>query len=85
MKLSDATDMYPGLLVPSGMEHALVGVVERFGIGPVALINKDLVIKEYMNDGMSDVEAEEFYQFNCLGAWVGDETPVFMIAQIEHD
>ena len=44
MKLSDATDMFPALLVPTGMEEALVGVVERFGMTPVALINKDLVI-----------------------------------------
>jgi len=84
MKLSDAIDLYPGLLVPTGVEHALVGVVERFGIGPVALINKELVIKEYVDGGMSGEEAEEFYQFNCLGAWVGDETPAFLITTIEH-
>ena len=85
MKLSDATDMFPALLVPTGMEDALVGVVERFGMEPVALIDKDVVIKNYMEGGMSEEEAEEFYQYNCLGAFVGDETPVFLITKIEQD
>ena len=34
---------------------------------------------------MSDVEAEEFYLHNCLGAWVGEDTPAFLITEIEHD
>jgi hypothetical protein len=29
-------------------------------------------------DGMSAEEAEEYLEFNSIGAWVGDETPVWL-------
>ena len=30
------------------------------------------------DDGMSEEEAYEYYNFNMLGAWVGDGTPAFI-------
>lgn len=83
MNAKQAIELYPDLLVPSGMEGSLIGVVERCGTGPVALINKEFVISSYMCDGMSRDEAEEFFELNTLGAWVGDQTPVFLIEKIE--
>jgi len=61
MKLNDAIEMYPELLIPTGMQGALVGVIERFGMNPVALISKSKVIEHYVSDGMTPEEAEEFY------------------------
>ena len=29
-------------------------------------------------DGMSDIDAIEFFDFNVAGAWVGKSTPVFL-------
>jgi len=29
------------------------------------------------NDGMTYDDAVEFFEFNILGSWVGDETPAF--------
>jgi len=83
MKLNDAIEMYPELLIPTGMQGALVGVIERFGMNPVALISKSKVIEHYVSDGMTPEEAEEFYEFNCLGAYVGDNTPAFLITEIK--
>ena len=31
-----------------------------------------------IDDGMSIEEAEEFFEYNQLGAWVGETTPVFI-------
>jgi hypothetical protein len=31
-----------------------------------------------IEDGMTYEEAEEFYEFNTLGSWVGDGTPAFL-------
>jgi len=36
------------------------------------------VIDKLTNDGMSVEEAFEFYEFNQLGAWVGDTTPCYI-------
>jgi hypothetical protein len=32
-----------------------------------------------MRDGMTWEEAEEYFEFNQMGAWVGDSTPCFLI------
>ena len=30
---------------------------------------------------MTKHEAEEFWEFNMVGAWVGDQTPAFLIRE----
>jgi len=29
-------------------------------------------------DGMSDDEAVEYIEYNCIGAWVGEQTPYIL-------
>ena len=29
-------------------------------------------------DGMTHDEATEFFEFNVVGSWVGEETPIFL-------
>jgi hypothetical protein len=36
------------------------------------------VIDILMADGMDETEAIEFFEFNTLGAWMGDLTPIFI-------
>jgi uncharacterized beta-barrel protein YwiB (DUF1934 family) len=31
-----------------------------------------------VNQGMEPEEAEEYFQFNVEGSWVGESTPVFL-------
>jgi hypothetical protein len=30
-------------------------------------------------DGMTSEQAEEYISFNCLGAWVGEGTPIIVL------
>jgi hypothetical protein len=30
-------------------------------------------------DGMTRDEADEYIEFNCIGAWVGEHTPIIVI------
>ena len=32
-------------------------------------------------DGMSREEAVDFFEYNTIGAWVGDDTPIFVRKQ----
>jgi hypothetical protein len=71
---------YPDLLVmdPDYLDAAIVGVVRRIGLETVCY-NTDKVIELLMDhDGMSYEEALEYFEFNMLGAWVGENTPVFL-------
>ena len=66
-------------LYADGFEDAFIGMVYRFGIsGPVALYDQDRCIQILMDrDGMDYEGAIECFEFNTLGAWVGEGTPAF--------
>lgn len=63
---------------PTDLEEAIIGMVERFGMEPLILLDRKKclsILKE--RDGMDHDEAEEFFDFNVIGAWVGKGTPCF--------
>ncbi len=67
------------MLLADGLEDAFVGVCERFGFSePVAAYDRDKCIEILMRDGGTHEEAEEYFYFNTIGAWVGEQTPVFV-------
>jgi hypothetical protein len=60
-----------------GFDDAILGVVERIGLQTVCYdLNK--VIEILMKQGMDEQDAWDWYQFNMIGAWVGEATPVFL-------
>jgi len=68
---------YPDLMRMDGFDDAILGVVERIGLHAVCYdLNK--VISILMEQGMDEQDAWDWYQFNMLGAWVGEATPVFL-------
>ena len=68
---------YPDLMRMDGFDDAILGVVERIGLQTVCYdLNK--VIEILMKQGMNEQDAWDWYQFNMLGAWVGEATPVFL-------
>lgn len=71
-------------LLADGFDDALIGVVSVFNRGPVALYDEEKCLEILMErDGMSYSEAEEYFHFNVIGAWVGEKTPAF--AQLKED
>ena len=66
-----------GAMIPTGMESAVIGIVGRFGMGPVALLDRDRCVQLLVDQGMTDDEAEEWMGFNVEGAWMGPGTPAF--------
>jgi hypothetical protein len=65
-----------------GYDDAIVGLSLRFGRGPLVIYDREKCIECLMKDGMSHEEAEEYFEFNSFGAWVGDETPEFLITPV---
>lgn len=68
------------LILADGLEPAFIGLVYRFGmIEPIACYDIDVVLDIYVRrDGMTIDDAQEFFEFNTIGAWVGDRTPCFI-------
>ena len=61
-----------------GFDDCIIGVVERFGMEPIICYDKDKVINSLQNEGMSYEEAYEYFDYNIIGAFVGETTPAFM-------
>jgi hypothetical protein len=66
-------------LLADGFEEAIIGVAERCSKPPLVVYDADKCVRILMQrDGMEEDEAEEFFQFNTLGAWMGENTPLFL-------
>ena len=66
-------------LVMDGYDDCVVGILERFGMEPIVLYDKEKVIQQLMDEGCDSYEeALEFHEFNQLGGWHGDKTPGFV-------
>lgn len=71
-------EQYPDLLVMDGFDDCILGVMH--GAGSEAKVAYDLesVLDKLQADGMTREEAEEFWSFNQLGAYVGPHSPAFL-------
>jgi hypothetical protein len=72
------------MLFADGFDDAIVGVGNVFGGKLCAIYDTDLIVKQCMKDGMKYDEALEFFDFNIAGAYVGEQTPIF-IHKIERE
>lgn len=67
------------LLLADGLEDAFLGIAMRFGqTGPISAYDYEKCLEILMKDGMTRDEAIEYFEFNIIGAWVGDGTPIFI-------
>ena len=74
-------------LLADGFDEAIIGICERFGASPVVAYDRDLCIeilaKEFGEDPDSPdfdayEEAEDYFSYNVIGSYVGENTPVFI-------
>jgi len=68
----------PDLMFADGFDDAILGVCDRFGQGSVVAYDYRRCIDILVISGMSNDEAVEYFDFNVIGAWVGDRTPCFI-------
>jgi len=72
-------EINPEALLADGFEDAYIGVCEVFNRPPLAAYDRDKCIEILMErDEMDRDEAEEYFNFNVAGAWVGENTPVYI-------
>ena len=70
-------DISPEALTCDGFDEAIIGIAERIGMETIVAYDKDKVLEILMKD-MSYEEAMEYYEYNILGALMGDFTPIFI-------
>ena len=57
-------------------DPAIIGVVERINLHVLCYNVAEILL--ILQDDMSEDEAREYFDFNILGSWMGDHTPVFL-------
>ena len=70
------SEEHPDLLTLDGFDEAIIGVVERIDL-LVVCYDKQKILKILSRD-MSEMQALEYYEFNILGAYMGENTPVYL-------
>ena len=73
-----------------GFDNAIIGVGERNNTDSMIVYDYDKRVKVLVTrDDMSYEEAEEYIDFNIVGAWIGDTTPIIVtkknIEEIEEE
>jgi hypothetical protein len=68
-----------GLLTADGLDAAVIGIARRCGQPDIVVYSIPKAVECLVEQGMSHEDADEFLEFNSIGAWVGEQTPAWMI------
>ena len=68
------------MMLVNGMDRAFVGVAIPFGEKIRAVYEIGKIIEILQDQGMSNDDAEEYFDFKIACSCVGEQTPIFMHA-----
>ncbi len=73
-------ESYPdvGFTLIDGFDDCIIGVCEMIACNPIIAYDMEKVIEKNVSQGMTREEAEEFFQYSQIGAFMGDNTPCFI-------
>jgi hypothetical protein len=67
------------ILMADGLDEAIVGYAERCGSPPIAVYDRAKCVEIVMErEDLTREEAEAFLEESVIGAWLGDQTPLFL-------
>ena len=64
------------ITLADGFADAFLGIGRQFG-KPIAVYSRRKCIEILMRD-MDEEQAEEYFEFNLAGAWIGETTPIYL-------
>lgn len=66
---------------PQYFDHAILGIIHGYGQEPALVYDQDAVLAAMAKD-MGVEDAEEWFDFNTIGAYLGEATPRFLMVRI---
>ena len=73
-------EMEENTLLIDGFDEAFLGFSQRINEPTLAVYSYDGLVKVCMErDGMEWEEAVEYVDYNIVGAWVGEQTPIIVM------
>ena len=79
---AELAELNPDALTADGFEDAYIGYIQGWfeqNQSYVACYDRAKCIEILTRDGMNEDEAEEYFEFNVAGAYVGKYTPLFLV------
>ena len=68
------------ILLMDGFDEACIGLSQRMNEPMLAVYSYEKMVDLLVErDGMDAEEAMEFIDFNCVGAWIGERTPIIVM------
>lgn len=84
MTREEIAEINPSALLCDGFDDAIIGMAERINMEPIVAYSVNKIIDIMMErDGMQYEEALEYYDYNILGSWMGDNTPIFITTNLD--
>ena len=77
-ELQETVDDGEPYLQPDGFEDCLLGVLVGIAAPDTLVYDKTKILDKLMQQQMTHEEAEEYFDFNIAGAYVGPKTPVYL-------
>lgn len=74
-------DIDPELLLlepGADYDHCVIGIARRFGQEDCVAYDTACILDALVEAGLDHGEAQEFFDFNIAGAYVGERTPIFI-------
>ena len=71
-------ELNPDALFMDGLDSAIIGVGGAFGAHKVVYSESAIIETLMFEDGMSHLEANEYFSYNVEGAYVGENTPIII-------
>ena len=67
-------------LLMDGFDEALIGFSKRINEPLLAVYKWQRMVQILKNrDKMTYEEAVEYIEYNCIGAWIGEQTPIIVM------
>lgn len=67
-------------LLMDGFDEAFIGFSQRINEPMLAVYSYLKMVDTLIErDGMDYEEATEYIDYNCLGAWIGEQTPIIVM------
>ena len=78
-------EMEENTLLIDGFDEAFLGFSQRINQPILAVYSYDGLVKVCMDrDGMEWEEAVEYVDYNIVGAWVGEQTPIIVMPLVDY-
>ena len=72
-----------GAIVFDNCNAAIIGYGGQHGMEPVLVYDYDLLVRIFMEDGLTEEESIEYVDYNIACLWAGERTPVIMFRFLE--